>query len=239
MIKSTSKNSTPLIAEESKSKRANGNTIVKKMDIAVKKNAIPKKRISVPEPDENFKRELKDLFEEELADIFWAEKMLSTLLTGLIKRVKSEALSLALEENLAMNQEHIQNLESIYQRVGIKTPSRKVEIVDFTIKSAKLAIDKGKGKKLDEIRIHFALRKLRYYRLASYSLLMALAMEMNEDEIVDIIEDLERREWKANDLLTKILLFYSESKEPQKVYTAAVKPGSSVKSALTKKHKLN
>jgi ferritin-like metal-binding protein YciE len=238
MIKSGSKKSLPVGSGVVKVKRANGNIIVKKMDSALKKHAVPKKRISVDAPNEEYRIELKDLFQEELAEIFWAEKMLGTLLTGLIKRVKSEVLSQALEENLEMNRVHIQKLESIYDLIGVKISSRKVEIVDYTLKSVKQAMDKGKNKKLDEIRIHFSLRKLRYYRLASYSLLMALAMEMNEGEIVDIIEDLERREWRANDLLTKILLFYSESQEPQKVYSAA-KVGGQKKLDVTKKHKLN
>jgi ferritin-like metal-binding protein YciE len=239
MIKSSTKKATVTLSKKSPSKRSNGNIIVKKMDVAIKKHAIPKKRISVPEPNEDSKRELKDLFEEELAEIFWAEKMLGTLLTGLIKRVKSEVLSQALEENLAMSKEHLEKLTLIYERVELKIPSRKVEIVDYTLRSAKEAIEKGKNKKLDEIRIHFSLRKLRYYRLASYSLLMALAMEMNEGEIVDIIEDLERREWKANDLLTKILLFYSNSGESQKVYSTGVKSANGAKVATIKKHKLN
>lgn len=239
MKKSSTKKSANTGEEAFNAKLSNGNTIVKKMDIAIKKHAFPKKRIALPEFSDDFKIELEVLFQDELSEVFWSEKMLGTLLIGLIKRVKSEVLSQALEENLEMSKDHVDKLTRVFEQFDLKIPSRKVEIVDYTFRSAKRTFEKGKNKKLDEIRIHFSLRKLRYYRLASYSLLMALALEMNQDEIVDIIEDLERREWRANDLLTKILLLNSDSGEAQKVYSSIMKKNSKVKELPSKKRRLN
>ena len=50
---------------------------------------------------------LRDLFEDELKDIYWAEKALIKALPKMIKNTTSEELATALKEHLAITEEQV------------------------------------------------------------------------------------------------------------------------------------
>ena len=67
---------------------------------------------------------LQSLFEDELKDIYDAEKQITKALPKMIKKAGAEELKAAFEEHLQQTQQHIERLEQV-------RPHRLVEIEHF------------------------------------------------------------------------------------------------------------
>src|SRR4051794_13085885 len=79
---------------------------------------------------------LKKLFEDELKDIYWAEKALTKAIPKMIKNATSEELVSALEEHLEVTQQQVGRLEEVFEILGTKAVAKKCEAMAGLIKEA-------------------------------------------------------------------------------------------------------
>jgi len=68
---------------------------------------------------------LKELFVDELKDMYWAEKHLASALPKLIKGATSEDLKQTITNHLEETKNHVTRLESIFASVGEKAAAKK------------------------------------------------------------------------------------------------------------------
>src|SRR4051812_5724918 len=69
--------------------------------------------------------QLMELFENELKDIYWAEKALTKAIPKMIKNVTSKDLAAALDNHLNETEEQVSRLEQIFEGLGKKAVSKK------------------------------------------------------------------------------------------------------------------
>ena len=69
---------------------------------------------------------LKDFFEDELKDIYWAEKNIVKALPRMQKAATSEKLQQAFEEHLQQTQTHVERLEQVFEILGKKHRQKNV-----------------------------------------------------------------------------------------------------------------
>ena len=79
---------------------------------------------------------LMKLFEDELKDIYWAEKALTKAIPKMIKKATSEELIEALENHLQETEEQVSRCEEIFGIIGKKAVAKKCEAMDGLIKEA-------------------------------------------------------------------------------------------------------
>src|SRR3984893_4807473 len=63
---------------------------------------------------------LKDLFEDELRDVYDAEKQILKALPKVIKGVTNDSLSQALTAHLAETEGHVERLEQVFESLDLK-----------------------------------------------------------------------------------------------------------------------
>ena len=69
--------------------------------------------------------ELRELFVDELQDIYWAEKALTKAIPKMIKNATDKKLIKALENHLAETENHVMRLEDVFDSIGEKATSKK------------------------------------------------------------------------------------------------------------------
>jgi len=69
---------------------------------------------------------LKELFIDEIKDIYWAEKHLAAALPKLIKGATSEDLKQTITTHLEETKNHVTRLESVFASVGEKVAAKKM-----------------------------------------------------------------------------------------------------------------
>lgn len=119
---------------------------------------------------------LKELFIDELKDIYWAEKHLASALPKLIKGATSEDLKQTITTHLEETKNQITRLESVFESVGEKAAAKKCLAMEGLLKEAtELLSDTEKGTEVRDVAIISAAQKVEHYEIASYGTLRTLA----------------------------------------------------------------
>src|SRR5215216_3141652 len=79
---------------------------------------------------------LKELFIEELKDIYWAEKHLTKALPKMRKAATSEELANAFDEHLAVTEEQVARIEKVFEMLDMTARAKKCEAMEGLVKEA-------------------------------------------------------------------------------------------------------
>src|ERR1700742_2073335 len=82
------------------------------------------------------KSQLMKLFEDELKDIYWAEKALTKALPKMAKKATSPELIKAIENHLGETEAQVKKVEEVFDSIGKKPVAKKCEAMNGLIKEA-------------------------------------------------------------------------------------------------------
>jgi ferritin-like metal-binding protein YciE len=100
------------------------------------KKAAPKKQANKSKEYGIEESVLMKLFEDELKDIYWAEKALTKALPKMIKNATSTELANAIRTHLKETEGQVPNVEKVFKVLGKKAQAKKCEAMDGLIKEA-------------------------------------------------------------------------------------------------------
>jgi ferritin-like metal-binding protein YciE len=146
------------------------------------------------------------LFEDQLKDIYWAEKALTKALPKMAKQASSEELAEALTDHLAETEEQIQMVEQVFELLEKKAQAKKCEAMDGLIKEGEEIMKETEKGPQRDAGIIAAAQKVEHYEIASYGTLRTYAEILGMDDVAQILEQILDQE-KATDVkLTEIAL---------------------------------
>jgi ferritin-like metal-binding protein YciE len=148
---------------------------------------------------------LKELFIEELKDIYWAEKHLTKALPKMKKAATSEELANAFDEHLTVTQKQIERLEKVFELLDLTARAKKCEAMEGLVKEAQQVIEElPKGSSVIDAGLIISGQKVEHYEIASYGSLVQLAKTMGENKIADLLQQTLDEEKEADQLLTEL-----------------------------------
>lgn len=148
--------------------------------------------------------QLMKLFEEELKDIYWAEKALTKALPKMIKNATSDELIEALENHLEETEEQIKRVEQVFEVIGKKATAKKCEAMEGLIKEAEEIMEECEEGPMRDAGIISAGQKVEHYEIASYGTLRQFAETLGLDEAVELLEATLNEEKAADEKLTEV-----------------------------------
>ncbi len=147
---------------------------------------------------------LRDLFEDELKDIYWAEKALTKAIPKMIKNATSQGLIDALEDHLEVTKGHVERCEQAFEILGKAARAKKCEAMEGLTKEAEEIMSNTEEGMVRDAGIISAAQKVEHYEIASYGTLCAFAKTLGENEIADLLEQTLNEEKEADQTLTSI-----------------------------------
>jgi ferritin-like metal-binding protein YciE len=148
---------------------------------------------------------LKELFIDEIKDIYWAEKHLAKALPKLIKGATSEELKQTITTHLAETENQITRLESVFASIGEKAVAKKCLAMEGLLSEAtELLADTEKGTEVRDVAIISAAQKVEHYEIASYGTLRTLAGTLGYSEAQTLFDETLAEEKNADSLLTQV-----------------------------------
>lgn len=148
---------------------------------------------------------LKELFVDELKDIYWAEKHLLKALPKMRKAATSEELATAFEEHLAQTENQVARIEEVFELLEMPARAKKCEAMDGLVKEAQNIMEElPKGSAVRDAGLIIAAQKVEHYEIAAYGSLVQLAKTMGENEIADILYETLEEEKETDEKLTVI-----------------------------------
>src|SRR5690606_4535935 len=148
---------------------------------------------------------LKDLFIDELKDIYWAEKHLAKALPKMAKAATSEELRSAIEQHETETENHIKRLEQVFATIGRKASGKKCPAMVGLVEEGKEIMEETEdGSMTRDAGIISAAQKIEHYEIASYGTLRTLANQLGNNEAANLLNQTLEEEKNTDVNLTEI-----------------------------------
>ena len=147
---------------------------------------------------------LRDLFVDELKDIYWAEKALTKAIPKMIKNATDENLREALTGHLEETKQHVTRLEEVFSSIDEKGVAKKCEAMAGLIKEAEEIMEATEHGVVRDAGIILAGQKVEHYEIATYGTLFSFANILGEDEAAALLEETLEEEKAADKKLSEI-----------------------------------
>ncbi|MDB5256497.1 MAG: hypothetical protein JWM14_1192 [Chitinophagaceae bacterium] len=147
---------------------------------------------------------LMKLFEDELKDIYWAEKALTKALPKMAKQATSEELIAALESHLEETEGQVEKLEQVFEILGKKPVAKKCEAMAGLIKEAGEIMENTDDGAMRDAGIISAGQKVEHYEIATYGTLRTFAKTLGLNDAADLLDEILNEEKNADQKLTEI-----------------------------------
>lgn len=148
--------------------------------------------------------QLMKLFEDELKDIYWAEKALTKALPKMAKNATSPELREALENHLEETNGQIERLEQVFELLGKKAVAKKCEAMAGLVKEGEEIMQETEKGAMRDAGIISAGQKVEHYEIASYGILRTFAQTLSLEEVAALLEETLDQEKAADEKLTEV-----------------------------------
>lgn len=174
---------------------------------AVKKTPaklVSAKKTAKTPAKKNAAKGLKDLFEDGLKDIYWAEKALVRALPKMYKNATDKKLKLAIENQLRETEIHVKRLEECFKSLKKRAQAKKCDAMQGLLDEGKNIMKETQPGAVRDTGIIAASQKAEHYKIATYGTLSAYAKVLKENvSLKNLLASL-IEEKKYDKLLTKI-----------------------------------
>lgn len=146
---------------------------------------------------------LKELFIDELKDIYSAENQLIKALPKMAKAATSDDLRAGFEEHLEQTKEHARRIEEICAELGEKPTGKKCVGMEGLIGEGKEMMDEFEDDVLDAAMIS-AAQRVEHYEIAAYGTVRTYAELLGHDRAVELLEKTLEEEKETDQKLTEL-----------------------------------
>ena len=147
---------------------------------------------------------LNDLFEEQLQDLYSAERQLVEALPKMASASSNEELRDAFEHHLAETRQHAVRLTQIFDQLGKKPGTEKCKGMEGLIKEGEEVLAMQGDPTVIDAALIASAQRVEHYEIAAYGTVKTLADQLDLGDAKGLLDDTLDEEGKADKLLTKI-----------------------------------
>lgn len=150
------------------------------------------------------KESLRELYVNELKDLYSAETQLVKALPKMAKASSNAELRQGFEEHLRQTSEHVSRLEQIFEALGEKPTGKKCVGMEGLVKEGAETIAEDYEGALMDAAIIGAAQRVEHYEIAGYGTVRAFAELLGENEHVSLLEQTLAEEKETDEKLTQL-----------------------------------
>ena len=147
---------------------------------------------------------LKDLYVDELKDIYNAENQLVKALPKMAKAASSYELRQGFEEHLEQTRGHVQRLEKIFESLGENPKGKKCVGMEGLVREGSEVMEEDFEGALMDAALIGAAQRVEHYEIAAYGTASEFAKILGEREHVSMLEETLQEEKETDEKLTKL-----------------------------------
>ena len=149
-------------------------------------------------PNEGF----KELYIDELKDLYNAENQLLKALPKMAKAASSEELRQGFEEHLEQTRGHVERLEEIFKSLDENPKGKKCMGMEGLVKEGSEMMEEDFEGALMDAALIGAAQRVEHYEIAAYGTVSEFARILGEDEHVSLLEETLQEEKDTDEKLT-------------------------------------
>lgn len=147
---------------------------------------------------------LKDLFLDELRDLYDAEKQLVKALPKMAKKASSEDLRGAIESHLEETRTHVDRLEQAFEMLEEKPRGKHCAGIAGIVEEASETLSEDVEPAALDAAIIAGGQRAEHYEMAAYGSVMAWAKSLGHEEIATLLSETLDEEKAADAKLTEL-----------------------------------
>jgi ferritin-like metal-binding protein YciE len=149
---------------------------------------------------------LKDLFMDELADMYDAEQRLVKALPKMVKAATCPDLKAAIQSHLKETEGHVTKLEEVFASFDAKAKGTTCEATVGLLKEGDEIAAEFKESPAINAALISAAQKVEHYEMASYGCLHEWAGLLENEEAAELLQEILDEEKAANQKLNELAL---------------------------------
>jgi ferritin-like metal-binding protein YciE len=147
---------------------------------------------------------LRELYLDELKDLYSAEKQLVKALPKMAKAATSPDLRSGFEEHLEQTKGHVSRLEQIFKALGESPNGKHCKGMEGLIKEGSEMIEEDPEAEQLDAGLIAAAQRVEHYEIAGYGCVRTYATLLGEQEAVGLLEETLNEEKKTDSTLTEL-----------------------------------
>ncbi len=147
---------------------------------------------------------LKDLFVDELRDLYHAENQIIKALPKMIKAASSSELKNAFQEHLEQTKTHAERLEQIFDRFNLGHKGKKCKGIEGIIEEGNEMIGEADDPSVGDAALIGAAQRVEHYEMAGYGCARTYADTLGDREAANLLQQTLAEEKETDEKLTRI-----------------------------------
>jgi ferritin-like metal-binding protein YciE len=147
---------------------------------------------------------LQQLFLDNLADVYSAEKQILGALPKMARAASAPELREAFETHLEETRAQVERLDQVVQGMGQRLPNKKCKGMEGLIEEGREVLEAEGEPSVRDAGLIAAAQKIEHYEMASYGSLRAFAEELGIDEAPALLQQTLDEEGRTDHLLTQL-----------------------------------
>ena len=147
---------------------------------------------------------LRELFVEQLQDLYSAENQIVKALPKMIKAADSEQLKAGFQEHLRQTEEQVKRLEQIFNRLGEDAEGKKCKGMEGLLKEGEELMKEDAAPEVLDAGLISAAQHVEHYEIAGYGTVRTYAELLGEKEAVQLLQATLDEEKQTDVKLTKL-----------------------------------
>jgi ferritin-like metal-binding protein YciE len=147
---------------------------------------------------------LRDLFMNQLEDLYDAEQRLTKALPKMAQAANASSLRGAFESHLRETENHVSRLVGIFQRLGIEPKREACEAMKGLIAEGEEMIDAKGDPEAKDAALIAAAQRVEHYEMAGYGTVRTFAARLGHPDIAQLLQQTLDEERAADKKLTAI-----------------------------------
>jgi len=160
------------------------------------------------EPDESVGKvklqNLRDLWVDELKDLYHAENQILKALPKMAKAAVDEELRTAFEEHLEQTRGHVERLEQVFEQIDEAPKGKRCKGMEGIIAEGKEMLELDLPEPVGDAALIAAAQRVEHYEIAAYGTVRTYAEILGESDAVALLEETLNEEKETDERLTGI-----------------------------------
>ena len=148
--------------------------------------------------------QLRELYVEELRDLYSAEKQLVRALPKMAKAATSSDLRSGFEEHLKQTKGHVSRLEQIFDSLDENPNGKTCKGMEGLIKEGSEMIEEDPEEEQLDAGLISAAQRVEHYEIAGYGCVRTYAQLLGDDEAMSLLDETLKEEKETDAKLTEL-----------------------------------
>lgn len=149
-------------------------------------------------------RNLRDLYVDELKDLYNAEQQLLKALPKMAKAASSPELKNTLSDHLQVTQEQVRRLDGIFRQLGMAPRGKKCKGMQGIVEESDNFLSEKAGPAVRDAGLISEAQRVEHYEMAGYGTVRTYAQMLGFNDAANSLQLTLTEEEQANHRLTQI-----------------------------------